>query len=157
MKGFEVTVVTCPRAFVREVQMVFPGQDLANLIAIPTCQKSVRDLCEMGEDIEKEKDALLESFDRFSRKLCAVLRKEGEWSDFIDPCSGLPALREHTNRGYSEVDGLALLLRFSTHSAGMCKVASHPKWGTSFYPATIFTTAPIDTLRDAIKMSSSSS
>ena len=57
------------------------------------------------------------------------------------------ALRKHTNRGYSEVDGFSVLLHFKTHSAGMCEVASHPRWGTRFYPATIFTTAPYDILR----------
>ena len=169
-KGFEVAVVKCPKAFVTEIRMVFPGQDLDGVLAVLTCQKSKLDLCELGEDIAKEKDELLESFYDEAKRVSGALTKLDHWCDFIDPCSGLPvsiytllnlcvsfffvrtfilveqALRKHTNRGYSEVDGFNVLLHFKTHSAGMCKVASHPRWGTNFYPATMFTTAPYDVL-----------
>ena len=165
-KGFEVAVVKCPKAFVTEIKMVFPGQDLDGVLGVLTSQKSKLDLCELGEDIAKEKDELLESFYDEAKRVAGALTKLDHWCDFIDPCSGLPvsidttlnlyfvytfflveqALRKHTNRGYSEVDGFNVLLHFKTHSAGMCKVASHPRWGTNFYPATIFTTAPYDVL-----------
>jgi len=149
--GFQVAVIKCPKAFVREVQMVYPKQNLNDLLAIVTCQKAKHDLCEIGDDIEKEKDALLVSFTRFARRIVNQLKEAKQWADYIDPCSGLPATQDHANRGYSEVDGLAVLLRFGVQSAGPCKVATHPTWGTRFYPATMFTTAPFASLRSAIE------
>ena len=44
----------------------------------------------MGETVESEKDALLERFFAFARHVCAALRNQGHWADYIDPCSGLP-------------------------------------------------------------------
>ena len=51
------------------------------------------------------------------------------------------------NAVYSEVDGIALLLHYNRMSAGMCSVIEHPQWGTAIYPATIFTTAPVESVR----------
>lgn len=65
------------------------------------------------------------------------------WADYIDPCSGLP-MRTPGNTVYSEIDGMAMLLPYERLNAGMCSVLAHPQWGTSIYPATIFTTAPPD-------------
>ena len=109
------------------------------------------ELVRWGDDVEKEKDMCLERFAEFGAAVCAELRAQGHWADYIDPCSGLPATQDHANRGYSEVDGLAVLLRFGVQSAGPCKVATHPIWGTRFYPATMFTTAPFASLRSAIE------
>ena len=44
----------------------------------------------MGDAVDKEKDALLERFFAFARLVCAALRDQGHWADYIDPCSGLP-------------------------------------------------------------------
>eukprot|EP00939_MAST-03C_sp_MAST-3C-sp1_P005367 g5367.t1 len=106
-ENFEVNVIRCHKAFVREVQMVYPGVDMTGLLAIVTCQKAKYDLCEMGKDIDKEKDDLLESFAAFAGSVVKALKVAGAWADYIDPCSGLPATQDHANRGYSEVDGLA--------------------------------------------------
>ena len=89
-KGFEVAVVKCPKAFVTEIGMVFPGQDLEGVLAVLTSQKSHLDLCELGEDIAKEKDELLESFYVEAKRIAGALKKMDQWCDFIDPCSGLP-------------------------------------------------------------------
>jgi hypothetical protein len=34
------------------------------------------------------------------------------------------------------------LLNYKAYNAGFCKVLTHPKWGSSVYPATIFANAP---------------
>ena len=47
----------------------------------------------MGDAVEKEKDELLERFFAFARHVCAALRDQGHWADYIDPCSGLPVRR----------------------------------------------------------------
>ncbi len=76
--------------------MVFPGQDLDGVLAVLTCQKSKLDLCELGEDIAKEKDELLESFYDEAKRVAGALTKADHWCDFIDPCSGLPVSTDTT-------------------------------------------------------------
>ncbi len=43
----------------------------------------------IGEDIENEKDELLEKFMKFAKCLCEDIISLGYWADYIDPCSGL--------------------------------------------------------------------
>lgn len=35
-------------------------------------------------------------------------------------------------------------------NAGCCKILLHPTWGSAVYPASIFTTAPADTLIEVL-------
>ena len=51
---------------------------------------------------------------------------------------------------YSEVEGAQVLLRYPVMMAGPCKVILHPKWGSSVYPASLFTDAPADAIRGAL-------
>ena len=39
-----------------------------------------------------EKDRLLESFYQWAKAVCKHLQSDGNWADFIDPCSGYPVL-----------------------------------------------------------------
>lgn len=55
-----------------------------------------------------------------------------------------------SNKVYSEVDGVELLLRYRCLSAGMCKILVHPRWGAAVYPASLFTNAPFDVTRDVL-------
>lgn len=96
----------------------------------------------MGENVELEKDRLLNVFMVFARSLCDRILQAGYWADFIDPCSGLPMLTLNCNKVYSEVDGMECCLNYKSYNAGFCKVLTHPRWGTAVYPATIFTCAP---------------
>jgi hypothetical protein len=36
-------------------------------------------------------------------------------------------------------------------NAGMCRVLLHPLWGSAVYPASCFTTAPIDVVTRALQ------
>ena len=45
---------------------------------------------------------------------------------------------------------MQLLLRYRTQSCGGCKIVLHPDWHTRFYPASMFTTAPLADIRAAI-------
>jgi hypothetical protein len=83
----------------------------------------------------------------FGQAVCAELRARGYWADYIDPCSGLPMLTKDTIKVYSEVDSMQTLLHYATMDAGMCKVLLHPTWGSSVYPASAFTDAPLATLQ----------
>ena len=92
----------------------------------------------MGDDIEQEKDRLLNVFMDFGKELSHAIRSLGFWADYVDPCSGLPMLTKDCNKVYSEVDGMECLLNYKAYNAGFCKVLTHPKWGSACYPATVF-------------------
>jgi hypothetical protein len=151
----ECSVHTLPKTLLREFSHVFDERhkefqsdvmtdsDAAlELLAIPINQRAKEDLVGIGEKVEFEKDRLLEVFMDFSRGLCQSIRDAGYWADFIDPCSGLPMLTLNSNKVYSEVDGMECLLNYKSYSAGFCKILTHPVWGSSVYPATIFAYAP---------------
>eukprot|EP00529_Nitzschia_sp_RCC80_P035987 CAMPEP_0113477196 /NCGR_PEP_ID=MMETSP0014_2-20120614/20078_1 /TAXON_ID=2857 /ORGANISM="Nitzschia sp." /LENGTH=160 /DNA_ID=CAMNT_0000370273 /DNA_START=283 /DNA_END=765 /DNA_ORIENTATION=- /assembly_acc=CAM_ASM_000159 len=120
------------------------------LLAIPTNQRARHDLVAVGDEIEAEKDRLLNCFMEFADEVCKDIRAKGFWADFIDPCSGLPMLSRDCNKVYSEVDGMEVLLNYRAHNAGFCKILTHPKWGSAVYPATIFCYAPRDIVVESI-------
>jgi Methylmalonic aciduria and homocystinuria type D protein len=121
------------------------------LLAIPTNQQARQDLVAVGEEIEFEKDRLLNVFLDFGKDLCEKLRAQGFWADYIDPCSGLPMMTKDCNKVYSEVDGMECLLNYRAYNAGFCKVLTHPRWGSAVYPATIFCYAPRDVVVRLVK------
>ncbi|KAG4040408.1 hypothetical protein PC123_g24050 [Phytophthora cactorum] len=154
-EGFQVSVHACPRLLMRELKHVFPMQfqrskNEADVLAVLTCQKSLMDLSEFGIDADKEKDRLLETFVAFAQQVANALISRKYWADFIDPCSGLPMLTLSSNKVYSEVDGVELLLRYRCLSAGMCKILVHPAWGAAVYPASLFTTAPYEVVKEVL-------
>ena len=56
----EYTVHAVPNTYRDEVKAVFPNADLDALKAVITCQKSQVDLVKQGEQVENEKNELLE-------------------------------------------------------------------------------------------------
>eukprot|EP00798_Chlamydomonas_sp_ICE-L_P002363 gene2363-8671_t len=148
--GMEYYVYACPDKIKREVNTVLPTADLEKLLVVPTCQKAVMDLVQMGEPVEVEKDKLLEQFMDWSKKVCDKLEALGHWCDYIDPCSGLAMIHRDSQIVYSEVEALSVMRGFKTANAGCCKVLLHPAWGSYVYPATMFTCAPLEALNSAI-------
>ncbi|GAQ88723.1 hypothetical protein KFL_004540080 [Klebsormidium nitens] len=149
-KGMEYSVHTCPRQYKSDLEAIFPGVRVMDLLIIPTCQNSEVDLVRTGEVIEEEKDRLLEIFVDFAKQVCELLISQGHWADYLDPASGLPMIHKDTNTVYSEVDALSTLLHYTCQNAGCCKVILHPKWGSSVYPATLFAKAPLEVVLEAI-------
>jgi len=147
----EVSAFTVSSAFKRELQFVFPEQDLSGVIAVPTFQQTVVDLVAYGGDQDVEKDRCLEAFFAFAKPLCQELQKQGFFADFIDPCSGLPMLTPNTQKVFDEVQSAQVLMSYHTMNTGCCKVLLHPVWGSSVYPATLFTTAPVAELVRALE------
>jgi Methylmalonic aciduria and homocystinuria type D protein len=142
-----------PKLLQREVRYVFSdmfvdtvqGDDIC--VAIPTNQRALVDLVSMrGDAVEAEKDRLLNVFMDFASAVCRDIAAANYWADYIDPCSGLPMLTRHSNKVFSEVDGMECCLGYRSYSAGFCKVLEHPVWGTAVYPATIFSNAPNEIL-----------
>eukprot|EP00238_Polyblepharides_amylifera_P014948 CAMPEP_0196580022 /NCGR_PEP_ID=MMETSP1081-20130531/26406_1 /TAXON_ID=36882 /ORGANISM="Pyramimonas amylifera, Strain CCMP720" /LENGTH=176 /DNA_ID=CAMNT_0041899773 /DNA_START=37 /DNA_END=567 /DNA_ORIENTATION=- len=149
--GMEYSVHDVPKRFKEELGCIFPGLDLTGLLIIPTCQNSAVDLVRVGEEIETEKDRLLERFMEWAKLVCEKLDTKGHWSDFMDPCSGLAMRTKECHVPYGEVDALSTLLGYQTANAGCCKVVLHPTWGSSIYPSTMFTKAPLADLVQAIQ------
>eukprot|EP00271_Cylindrocystis_brebissonii_P022042 TRINITY_DN8252_c0_g1_i3.p1 TRINITY_DN8252_c0_g1~~TRINITY_DN8252_c0_g1_i3.p1 ORF type:complete len:183 (-),score=18.03 TRINITY_DN8252_c0_g1_i3:787-1335(-) len=144
--GMEYSAHSCPRQYGEELRSIFPGEDVASMLIVPTCQHACVDLVHLGEAVEKEKDHLLEEFVGWARPICERLTSEfGHFADYLDPCSGLPMIHRDTTTVYSEVEGLATLLGYVSANAGCCKVILHPRWGSAVYPATMFTKAPLET------------
>jgi hypothetical protein len=147
----QVSIHETRKAFQREIEFVLPGVALdKGLLAIATMQNARHDLVQVGDDIETEKDRLLETFMAFSKDLCERLIAKGHFADYIDPCSGLAMITKDANKVFSEVDSAQQLLGYSVMNAGCCKVLLHPSWGSAVYPATIFTNATTEEVVDAL-------
>lgn len=162
----EVSVHACSAALQRELRRVFSNVADLNagaLLALPTFQPALHDLVAVGSAVELEKDVKLAKFNAWCARICDRLAQFGYWADFIDPCSGYPVRGARGASPYSEIDGLRAMLSYATSVAGPCVVVSHPRWNTRCYPATLFTTAPLDVVRavlddgdsDAIAISTS--
>lgn len=151
----EVSVHRCSAALRRELARVFANtsnvlEHMDDVLALPTFQPALNDLVAIGADVELEKDLKLTKFYRWCTEVCDALGKQGHWADFIDPCSGYPVRSDRGASPYSEIDGLRTLLSYATFSTGPCVVVSHPRWNTRCYPATMFTTAPVEIVRSLI-------
>ncbi|GLC38013.1 hypothetical protein PLESTB_000446100 [Pleodorina starrii] len=150
--GMEYSIHNVPPAMKREILTVFPKSNLDKLLVVPTCQHATLDLVKTGENVENEKDRLLERFMAWAKTVCDQLTTAGHWADYIDPCSGLPMIHTDLNMVYPEVPALSILMGYQTANAGCCKVLLHPVWGSAVYPASLFTEAPQEALLAAIEV-----
>uniref|UniRef100_A0A7S1U3I4 Methylmalonic aciduria and homocystinuria type D protein n=1 Tax=Phaeomonas parva TaxID=124430 RepID=A0A7S1U3I4_9STRA len=148
--NLQISAHECQRSMIRELKSVFPTVDMAGAVAIPTVQHAVTDLVAVGEDVENEKDRLLNVFVDFAKDVVEAFAAGGFWADYIDPCSGLP-MGSPGNTVYSEVEGHTRLLHYRAVNAGPCKVLLHPAWGSEIYPATMFTTAPPEVVAEVLQ------
>mmetsp|Transcript_11808 Transcript_11808/g.13610 ORF Transcript_11808/g.13610 Transcript_11808/m.13610 type:complete len:196 (-) Transcript_11808:233-820(-) len=149
---FEVSIHTPPSLLKRDLKMVFPSTlPSDNILLVPTCQHSTIDLLGRSPEVAEQKDSLLVSFMSFSSHLASLLQSCGYWADYCDPASGLPMVAPDGNVVFPEVACFERLRKYKTSSAGGCRVIVHPEWGTSIYPATFFTNAPLEVLLKALK------
>ncbi|KAJ1906277.1 hypothetical protein IWQ60_012122 [Tieghemiomyces parasiticus] len=158
-RGFtlEYSVHACSPRFQREVALVFPQfrtlnstkpapakggkgaapttTETSDLYIVPVCQPTHRSLVAVGADIEGEKDDKL-----INVSTRAWVRDEGTVSVSF----------------YPDVAGCQYLLRYAVATADGCSVLVHPRWDTSFYPATFFTTAPPKVIEAAVQQMATS-
>ena len=52
---------------------------------------------------------------------------------------------------YPDVIGSQMLLQYTMLDTGCCKLIAHPRWQTKVYPATLFTTAPLEIVKAYLK------
>lgn len=148
----EYSVHSISRLMVTECLTVFPElrKDESGLLCVPTFQKAEADLVDYTKQADYEKNRLLQSFVQWGKAVCQYILQRNQWADCVDPCSGMPLLTKHGSSCYSEVDGMQTLLKYRLQQVGDCSVIVHPRWGTRVYPASIFTTAPLSLLLEAI-------
>ncbi|OLY85702.1 Methylmalonic aciduria and homocystinuria type D-like protein [Smittium mucronatum] len=140
-----------PKMFKSEMKLIFPSlpkDKLSDLLIIPTFQKTSCSLIDWGGETQEEKDRKLLNFYKFGYNLVTALNFFGYWADIICPASGLPVFTTSGSTIYSEVDCCKKLLNYSTVNVGMCNVITHPNWGLQNYPASAFTTAPLELVQE---------
>ncbi|KAK9723083.1 hypothetical protein K7432_002142 [Basidiobolus ranarum] len=149
--ALEYSIHPCTKRFRKELEFVFPKVDLTAGLVVPTFQPCVYDLVAVGEEVAKEKDDKLENFFDWATRVCKYLQEKGFWADFTDPASGYPAFSERGPSYYPDVIGAEMFLKYELVNAGCCQIMYHPIYGTKSYPATMFTTAPVEELSLAIQ------
>ena len=122
----EWSVHLAPKNLKKTFEQLFRGQNIDDLLIIPTWQKTTNDMSSYSDKVEDERDQksskvtiLLKvynfQFIAFSRLLCEEIISTGHWADFIDPTSGLPVsiivhlsplkfLGERSNSVYMETE-----------------------------------------------------
>lgn len=78
--------------FIVDFQTLFPGSQVmtGDFTVVSLCQRSDNDMSGWSEQVEVERESLIELYSETAKELCTVLRNSGFWADFIDPCSGKP-------------------------------------------------------------------
>merc|ERR1712224_597714 len=96
--------------------------------------------------ITKEMNKLLSNFVTLEAQVYRELTRLGYFCDSIDPLTGC-AMHTRCGKRYSEVMGAGRLLGYKVkEGSSNCPFIFHPKFGSSSYPATLFSNAPIDVL-----------
>jgi len=136
----------CPELVKKDFLDLFPDMNLrnSNLTVVTLSQKTINDMSGWTEDVEVEREELIEQFIMVAEEICSVLKKEHYWADFIDPCSGRPYLGQFTSATFFETDERYRHLGFRIEDLGCCKVISHKLWGTHVFVGAIFTNAPLN-------------
>ncbi|KAJ2104093.1 hypothetical protein IW146_008717 [Coemansia sp. RSA 922] len=150
--ALQYSVHACPRRMRREIGLVFPdvvGKE-SELLILPTFQRTESSMLSYQAETQAEKDAKLHMFYRWGAELVSRLREKGYWADITDPMSGLALFTNCGPSLYPDVEGAEVLLRYAPYNLGNCFVLSHPHWGTHVYPATAFTLAPIEAVRQVL-------
>ena len=142
---------TAPLTLKRELHAILPALDPHDtLLVCPTFQPSDTPLTTFTAATESAKARLLETFSGFARALCLHLVARGYFADYIDPCTGHPALTRSGGAVYSEVDGASALLRYRVEQAGCCSIVLHPAWGSACYPASCVTNARVEAVLEGL-------
>jgi hypothetical protein len=152
MPEFEFSVHAATGSLRRDIGPVFPEipDPSLPLLIVPTLQRACVRLEDFGDAQTVEKDRLQLVFFDWAHAIAARLAEMGHWADATEPATGA-ALLGRTAALYSDVPPIARLLRYATHDAGGCTVLLHPAWKSAVYPATFFTTAPLNVLADVLE------
>nr|XP_056717339.1 cobalamin trafficking protein CblD [Euleptes europaea] len=140
----ECAIQTCPELLRKDFESMFPEVTSNNLTILTVTQKTANDMTAWSEEVESERETLVENFINGAKEICYALFSEGYWADFIDPTSGLAFFGPYTNNTLFETDERYRCLGFSIEDLGCCKVIRHNLWGTHVVVGSIFTNAAPD-------------
>ncbi|KAM9124054.1 cobalamin trafficking protein CblD [Pangshura tecta] len=137
----ECAIQTCPELLRKDFESMFPEVTANNLTVLTITQKTKNDMTVWSEEVEDERELVLENFINGAKEICYALLSEGYWADFIDPSSGLAFFGPYTNNTLFETDERYRHLGFCVDDLGCCKVIRHNLWGTHVVVGSIFTSA----------------
>lgn len=137
---------SCPHVLRKDFKDLFPDKNImdGNFTVVIISFKTENDQTLWSEEVEQERENMLENFIQGAVELCQAFEDSGFWADFIDPESGKPFKGPHTNFTLFETDERYRKLGFDIKDLGCCKVVSHPVWGSHAYIGALFTDAPIN-------------
>ncbi|NXO77553.1 MMAD protein, partial [Sitta europaea] len=131
----------CPELLRKDFQSLFPEVNSSQLTVLTVTQKTKNDMTVWSQEVEEEREQLLEKFINGAKEICYAISSEGYWADFIDPSSGLAFFGPYTTNPLLETDERYRHLGFSVDDLGCCKVIRHNLWGTHVVVGSIFTNA----------------
>ncbi|XP_030065201.1 cobalamin trafficking protein CblD isoform X1 [Microcaecilia unicolor] len=141
----ECAIQACPELLRKDFESMFPELPKSSLMMILTVtQKTENDMTSWSEEVEHEREMMLEKFINGAKEICHALHANGYWADFIDPSSGLAFFGPYTNNTLFETDEHYLHLGFFIDDLGCCKVIRHNLWDTHVFVGSIFTNASPD-------------
>ncbi|XP_026126739.1 methylmalonic aciduria and homocystinuria type D protein, mitochondrial-like isoform X1 [Carassius auratus] len=140
----ECAIQSCPESLKKDLKSMFPEAPSTAMMVVTVTQKTQNDMTAWTEQVDQEREELLDKFVAGAKEICHALRTEGFWADFIDPSSGLAFFGPYTNNTLFETDERYRHLGFRIEDLGCCKVIRHVLWGTHVFVGTLFTTAPPD-------------
>ncbi|XP_005049752.1 PREDICTED: methylmalonic aciduria and homocystinuria type D protein, mitochondrial isoform X3 [Ficedula albicollis] len=85
----ECAVQACPELLRKDFQSLFPEVNSNRLTVLTVTQKTKNDMTVWSQEVEDEREMLLENFINGAKEICYAISSEGYWADFIDPSSGL--------------------------------------------------------------------
>nr|ACO14676.1 C2orf25 homolog, mitochondrial precursor [Caligus clemensi] len=132
-----------PSLLKSHLRPMFPHMnDLKPLSVISLSQKTTSDMSKWSEATEVEREELTEHFVEIAKEVCARIKDQGYWADFIHPSTGMP---HYANSGgmmtFTETDEKFRLLGFRIEDLGCCKVLVHKDFGRHVFLGVIFTNA----------------
>ncbi|KHJ47230.1 hypothetical protein D918_02804 [Trichuris suis] len=106
LKGFELSVHTCPALLRIEFSDLFPNKDVVNgpLSVVTFSHKTKNDMKFWSPEIEKERTAVYNDLISAAANSVNFLNELGYWADFIDPYSGKPYYSSGTTDTLTEED-----------------------------------------------------
>uniref|UniRef100_F7I2W9 Metabolism of cobalamin associated D n=1 Tax=Callithrix jacchus TaxID=9483 RepID=F7I2W9_CALJA len=108
----ECAIQTCPELLRKDFESLFPEVANSKLMILTVTQKTKNDMTVWSEEVEIEREVLLEKF-----------------------------FGPYTNNTLFETDERYRHLGFSVDDLGCCKVIRHSLWGTHVFVGSIFTNA----------------
>ncbi|XP_076159332.1 metabolism of cobalamin associated Da [Alosa pseudoharengus] len=137
--NIECSMHPCPELLKKDLELFFPAAPAGSLTIVTVTQKT---LGMEGEDLDLERQRLLDKFVSGAKELCFTLWRGGFWADFINPTTGLAHFGYISSDSVLKMEEPVRHLGFRIEDLGSCKVIRHVFKGTQAFTGTLFTNAP---------------